>query len=202
MSKLRFVVNAVSLVVLTLLFIFGGMFVSVQIGLIDLEPEPKIHGPENTTGVPEVTASEHPRVDGEALEMELYEEVNERRASVGEKELVHSERVRLIARLHSKDMADRDFFDHKNPDGQGSRERHAEFDTCESTNENIAKFEYLPANDTRLIAGEIVDGWENSDRHYPIMTSSRPHVTGVGVHVTSDGVIYATQNFCWEHPSA
>lgn len=202
MSKVKFLTNVFSVIVLTFLFVFGGIFVGVQLGVIDMEPEPEIHGPENTTGVPEVTASEHPRVDGEELEIALYEEVNDRRDSTGEVRLVHSERVRLVARAHSKDMADRDFFDHENPDGQGSRERHAEFDACDSTNENIAKYSYIPSNKTEVIAEEIVDGWANSRGHYSIMTSSKPHVTGVGVHVTSDGIIYATQNFCWEHPNA
>lgn len=202
MSKVKFLTNVFSVIVLTFLFVFGGIFVGVQVGVIDMEPEPEIHGPENTTGVPEVTASEHPRVDGEELEIALYEEVNDRRDSTGEARLVHSERVRLVARVHSKDMADRDFFDHENPDGQGSRERHAEFDACDSTNENIAKFGYIPSNETEVIAEEIVDGWEDSSRHYSIMMSSKPHVTGVGIHVTSDGIIYATQNFCWEHPNA
>lgn len=202
MSNGKFLINIFSVIVLGFLFVFGGMFVGVQLGVVNLEPEPEIHGPENTTGVPEVTASEHPRVDGEELEMALYEEVNERRVSAGEEKLVHSERVRLIARIHSNDMAERDFFGHKNPSGQGSRERHDEYDACDSTNENIAKFPSIPANDTDVVAEEIVDGWVNSSRHYSIMMTNHRHVTGVGVYVTSDGVIYATQNFCREHPSA
>lgn len=202
MSKSKLIVNAASTVILAVLFLFGGMFVGVQAGFVDLEPEPKVDGPDNTSGVPEVTASEHPRVDGEALEIAIYEEVNERRDSAGEEELVHSERVRLVARYHSKDMADRDFFDHNNPDDQGSRERHAEFDACDSTNENIARYGYIPSNETEAIAEEIVDGWANSSGHYSIMMSDYRHVTGVGVHVTSEGVIYATQNFCKKHPSA
>lgn len=202
MIDTKSIVNILSLVILAVLLFISGIFVGVKIGVIDMEPDPEIHGSENTTGVPEVAVSNHPRVDGEELEIAIYEEVNERRVATGEEELVHSERVRLIARAHSKDMANRDFFDHKNLEGQGSRERHEEYNGCESTNENIAKFSYIPANDSDVIAEDIVDAWSDSEGHYSIMMSDYRHVTGVGVYVTSDGVIYATQNFCKEHPNA
>lgn len=200
-ETIRTFTNIVSTILLIGIFTITAMILGVQAGFIDVEPEPEIHGPENTTGVPEVPASNNPRVDGRELEMALYEEVNERRVAAGEEELVHSERVRLIARIHSKDMADRDYFDHKNPEGQGSRERHTEYEGCDSTNENIARFS-IPANETSEIAEVIVDEWSDSKGHFSIMISDYRHVTGVGVYVTSDGVIYATQNFCREHPSA
>lgn len=201
-NKLKLILNAFSIVVLILIFIFIGLFVSIEAGFIDMDPDPQVHGPDNTTGVPEVTASNHSQINGEELEIALYQEVNNRREAAGERKLVHSERVRLIARIHSKDMADREYFDHKNPEGQGSRERHSEYDACDSTNENLAKIPLVKVSEIEVIAEEIVDGWTDSKGHYSIMMSDYPHVTGVGVHVTSDGVIYATQNFCWEHPSA
>lgn len=201
MRTRKLAVNFASLAILIFMFIMVALFISVQVGIIDQEPNLDITGPDNTTGVPDVKASNYSDLDGEELEMALYEEVNERRVSAGRQELVHSERVRLIARIHSKDMADRDYFDHKNPEGKGSRERHAEYDGCDSTNENIARF-MISADGTAEIAKEIVDGWADSPGHYSVLVSKRPHVTGVGVYVTTDGIIYATQNFCREHPSA
>lgn len=52
------------------------------------------------------------------MENLIFELVNEKRTESGKDPFVLSERVRLIARLHSKDMADRAFFNHTNPEGR------------------------------------------------------------------------------------
>ena len=181
--------------------LISGLFFAVEGGVIDLSSEPQSEGPTNTTGVPEVNASYHPHVDGEALEIAIYEEVNDRREASGAELFVHSERVRLIARLHSKDMAERDFFDHTNPDGQGSSDRHEEFDGCDSTNENIYMWKPMRYFNTDYVAERVVNSWADSSGHNTTMMSDYPTVTGVGVHVTEEGDLYVTQNFCREHPN-
>lgn len=196
------VLNVVSAVIL--LALAGALVVTLAVtfGPVDRASQPDVDGPENTTGVPEVEASAHPDIDGERLEMEIFEAVNERRSEYGREPFVHSERIRLIARLHSKDMADRDFYDHRNPDGQGSEERHEEYDGCESTNENIAYLTPRQVNETDDVAATFVEMWANSPGHNTSMLTPYGRVSAVGVYVTQRGEIYATQNFCREHPNA
>jgi uncharacterized protein YkwD len=192
----------VSVVLVVALVSVGLVTVGVQTDTIDLDPDPVTDAPANTTGVPDIEASNHTQIDGEALEMAIYQEVNERRRNAGREPLVHSERVRLIARLHSKDMAKRDYFDHTNPDGEGSAERHDNYDGCENTNENIAYISSAPNTSGRKISKLVVESWENSPGHHSIMMSEYRSVTGVGVYVTAERELYVTQNFCWEHPNA
>jgi uncharacterized protein YkwD len=194
--------NVVSSIILLALAGTVLVALAVSFGPIDRAAEPDVDAPENTTGVPDVEASAHPDIDGERLEMDIFEAVNERRSAYGREPFVHSERVRLIARLHSKDMADRDFYDHRNPDGQGSEERHEEYGGCDSTNENIAYLTPRQVNETDDVAAKFVDMWANSPGHNRTMTSKYYQISAVGVYVTPKGEIYATQNFCREHPNA
>jgi uncharacterized protein YkwD len=192
----------VSVVLVVALVSVGLVTVGVQTDTIDLDPDPVTDAPANTTGVPDVEASNHTQIDGEALEMAIYQEVNERRQNAGREPLVHSERVRLIARLHSKDMAKRDYFDHTNPDGEGSAERHDNYDGCENTNENIAYITSAQNLTVREISETVVNMWSESPGHNKSMLTSYDKVTGVGVYVTAERELYVTQNFCWEHPNA
>jgi len=189
------------LIVVSFVAIAALMF-AWSIGALDLTSEPEVHAEENTTGVPVVSASVHPSIDGEELEMEIFQKVNQRRMDAEKEPFVHSERVRLIARLHSKDMAERGFFNHTNPDGQGSAERHEEFGGCDITNENIAEWEPAPTNDTNDISKRIVDGWSNSTGHNTTQMSEYYNVAGVGVYVTENRSVYIAMNFCREHPNA
>ena len=52
-----------------------------------------------------------------ALEQEVYVQINARRAAAGVSELFMDNRVRAVARAHSQDMADNDYFAHNNLDG-------------------------------------------------------------------------------------
>jgi uncharacterized protein YkwD len=174
----------------------------VSTGYIDMKPDPVTEAETNTTGVPVVNATETSAIDGKEIENAIFELVNEVRREYGREPFVHSERVRLIARLHSKDMAKRGFFDHNNPDGQGSRERHDEYGGCDDTNENILIWKNLPENNSREIAEGVVAGWVNSSGHNNTQLSSYYHVSGVGVYVTENRTLFATQNFCREHPNA
>jgi len=52
------------------------------------------------------------------LEWNAFNQVNQQRIQNGESLLQMDESVRNVARAHSQDMVDRDFFAHDNPDGQ------------------------------------------------------------------------------------
>lgn len=170
--------------------------------LLDMSSEPDINAEQNTTGVPVVNTSGVQGIDGKELEMVIFAKVNKKRKARGVEPFVHSERVRLIARLHSANMGKKGYFNHTNPEGLGSPGRHEKFDGCDAPNENIAKWPNLPTNDTNEIAERIVTGWSNSPGHNQSMLTPYDKVSGVGVYVTEDRDLYVTQNFCREHPNA
>jgi len=199
---IRRTVNAVSLVILIGVFAVAGLFAAAELGVIDTTSDPVVTGPENTSQIPNVSASEHPEIDGEALEIAVFERVNEKRTATGVHTFSHSEQVRLISRLHSKDMAERDYFDHIAPDGEGPEERHARYDGCDRPNENLAVLNVNPDDDIESLTYRAVEIWSESEGHNKSMLTSYDHVSGVGVHVTAEGRAYITQNFCREHPSA
>lgn len=178
------------------------MLFFVSSGIIDLSKDPVTDAEQNTTGVPNVTSSEHPSIDGYTLEIRIFERVNELREAHGRDPFVHSERVRLISRMHSADMAKRGFFDHTNPDGLSPPDRHEKYDGCEDPNENIVEWESFTMNDTDKIAREVVSSWSNSPGHNSSMLTSYDKVSGVGVYVTEQKELYVTQNFCRAHPNA
>ena len=199
---IRRTVNAVSLVILIGVFAVAGLFAAAELGVIDTTSDPVVSGPENTSQIPSVSASEHPEIDGEALEIAVFKRVNEKRTATGVHAFSHSEQVRLISRLHSKDMAERDYFDHVDPDGGGPEERHARYNGCNLANENLAVLSVNPDDDIKSLTDRAVEIWSESEGHNTTQLSDYYYVSGVGVHVTAEGRVYITQNFCREHPSA
>lgn len=84
--------------------------------------------------------------------------------------------LRCAARMHSKDMADRDFFDHTNPDGDSPWDRMGKTGYGAYTNagENIAAGSPTAAG--------TMDQWMNSDGHCAnIMNPDFEHI-GVGYY--------------------
>jgi uncharacterized protein YkwD len=83
-------------------------------------------------------------------------------ANLGPKEpLALNEALTRAARLHSQDMADRDFFDHVNPDGDDPTDRANAQGYIFSAGENIAK--WTPGDLGKL--DEIHEGWMESVGH-------------------------------------
>lgn len=155
-------------------------------------------------------------LDRSRVERLVHEHVNERRAEHGLGALEFDTALREIARYHSEDMAENDYFSHTSPDGETRSDRYDRFgydcraDTGDGTyytgGENIAYTYY----DTRVrtsdgvvryttadeLARGLVRGWMNSQGHREnILTEAWDH-EGIGVAITSDGKVYATQNFC------
>jgi uncharacterized protein YkwD len=125
--------------------------------------------------------------------------VNEQRAAGGmcgsrafgpSVELTMNGGLRCAARVHSADMAARQFFDHVNPDGETPYDRfgHVGFDYT-LAGENIAAGQPTPE--------EVVAGWMASQGHCEnILESGFTHI-GVGLHVEADDMYgrYWTQTF-------
>ena len=147
----------------------------------------------------------------------MHDYVNEERTQRGLSALDFDEDLREIARSHSQDMAERGYFSHTDPEGDDFSDRYEEFDyTCRvptddgmyyTGGENIA-YTYYETNvrtgsgdtvyyDTESeLARGIVDQWMNSAGHRQNMLADYWQNEGIGIYVTSDNRVYATQNFC------
>lgn len=164
--------------------------------------------PATTTGdVPETDACMAAAMwnaDWAAFEVEVLRLTNEARAkgyncdTMGEfgpaPPLEMDARLRCSARLHSKDMAERRFFDHDTPEGTnpGARMKAAGF-VGSGWAENIAKGQQTPA--------DVVQGWLESDGHCSNIMEPRLTLLGVGyfagmaTNPRFNSELYWTQNF-------
>jgi uncharacterized protein YkwD len=88
--------------------------------------------------------------------------------------------LRCAARLHSKDMVDRDFFDHTNPDGESPWDRmdKAGYGGYSNAGENIAA--------GSATAAGVVDQWMGSDGHCSNIMSPDFEEIGVGYYPGGD----------------
>ena len=128
------------------------------------------------------------------LEAEIFELTNGIRRKNGLAELVAEPTLALIAREHSSDMANRDYFDHVSPEGKGPGDRVATRHRrlVGLASENIGKVSIAGAAD--LLAEELMAHWMNSPGHRGNIL--RAGSTHLGVGVTQDGNTYhATKCF-------
>ena len=159
-----------------------------------------------------------PKIDPFNLELRIHELINAERTKQKLPPLKLDNRLADVARLHSRDMADRGFFDHINPDGKTPTERgNAGRYTCkkylgdyvaEGLAENIfqnnlysrvimkGKDVTFDWNTGEKIAQTTVDGWMGSPGHRRNILASRYQRTGIGIAVASNDQILITQLFC------
>lgn len=128
------------------------------------------------------------------VEAAIHDEVNAVRADEGLNQLEFDEQVATVARGHSRDMAENDFFSHVTPDGETVRDRFEDEGlVCRSMAENIL---YQPAaDDPATAAKECVESWMGSSGHRRNILNERWDSEGLGVVVDEGGRLYATQNF-------
>ena len=125
---------------------------------------------------------------GSAVESEQFRLMNQDRVSEGLSALRCDLRLAEVARAHSRDMFERDFFDHTNPDGEQPWDRMRRYGITgwSLAGENIASGQRSPA--------EVQAAWMNSPGHRAnILTADFTHV-GVAFF-TADGRTYWTQLF-------
>lgn len=119
----------------------------------------------------------------EGMEQQIFDLTNLIRAE-HQLEFVQWENdLREVAFMHSKDMAENNYFSHYSPGGEGLKERlDTKNVTYQAAGENIAA-EYIDG----LAA---VEGWVNSKGHRDALLDGNYTHLGVGVHR-----LYYTQNF-------
>lgn len=161
-------------------------------------------------------------LDRAEIEREIHHHVNEFRKEQGEDALRYDSDLRDIARNHSEDMANRDYFSHDTPGGKTPSVRYSEagyrcirrgpHGGVMGASENIAlayadtptEVDYTDKvvshnwNETS-IAYSVVERWKVSKGHRENMLHPGFKSEGVGVAITEKNgktQIIVTQNFC------
>lgn len=106
--------------------------------------------------------------------------------------LTWDDRLAEAARLHSQDMADRNYFSHVSPDGERFVDRYQKQGLPKSGGENI----YCSTSLDEFLA---YNGWVNSEGHRKNMLANDYEYMGVGgaYNKNSEYGFYLTQNFAF-----
>ena len=127
-------------------------------------------------------------VNASANEKEVYELVNKVRAQYGLSQLKWADDLAAVARAHSRDMINRKFFSHDNPDGLSPFDRmKAAGISYRTAAENIAYGQKTPE--------AVMNAWMNSSGHRANILNANVKEIGVGAAADSSGTIYWTQEF-------
>jgi uncharacterized protein YkwD len=162
--------------------------------------------------------SGQPKIDPFALEFRIHELINAERVKQKIPALKVDNRLTDIARRHSRDMAERGFFDHLTPEGKTPTDRgRAAHYTCkkyfgdyiaEGLAENIFQNNLYSRviilgtkttfdwNTAEKIAQTTVEGWMVSPGHRRNILTSRYGRSGIGVAVAANDQVLITQLFC------
>ncbi|ELZ49817.1 hypothetical protein C464_03719 [Halorubrum coriense DSM 10284] len=172
----------------------------VGIGPIDTSPEelasPLADAAANVTGPADINEQQVERL--------VREGINERRAERGLGNLSSSASLQEQARLHSEDMVNRDELAHDFSDS--TTEERLSMAGCDASGENVAQTWYQEKVDTAEgetyisdeedLAESLVTQWMNSPPHRENLLRQKWSETGVGVNLTDENKVYATQVFC------
>ena len=158
----------------------------------------------------------------EVLEKRIHDLVNEERKKQGLNFLDWNPDLNRIARLHSRDMASRNYFSHENPAGLNFERRYRQQGfTCRIgvgngryslggenlfQNNLCRSVTYIRSGDTvrtvyawnsmEQIARSTVDGWMKSPGHRKNILQPFWKTEGIGIAISGDEKVFITQNFC------
>ena len=166
------------------------------------------------------TSLEHrPDYDLENIERLLVEYTNKNRIENGVEPLEVDEELIAIARAHSQDMAENNFFSHVNLDGLSANDRaiNAGYE-CEKEHEGMIFFgiseniglrslskSYIVEDgkelhnwhtDEKLFAELSINAVMDSPEHKDNMLKPYKDRVGIGVAINNENKLYQTQNFC------
>lgn len=127
-----------------------------------------------------------------ALEQDTFQLINVERGLAGLPALKWNEKVAKLARLHSQNMADHNFFSHKGSDGSmvDARADKLGLGNWQAIGENIAFMKGFQDP-----AANAVEKWLLSASHKNNMMSPQWSDSAIGVAMTEDGKVYFTQVF-------
>ncbi len=126
------------------------------------------------------------------IEKIAFDALNQKRLEVGLEPLVWNTELEIVARLHSENMAEYQFFGHRDLDGKVVSDRAA----CAGVNKWRAIGENIAYNrGFKNPVAEAVAGWMDSAAHKRNLLDENWKESAVGVAVASDGSYYFTQVF-------
>lgn len=159
----------------------------------DLDEEPTTPVVEETDQNVDTPDSEGAYL--EALTQEIHRLTNIERAQAGMDTLVFDAALSEIATLHSKDMAQNNYFEHTSPDGctVGCRFEKAGY-KANAWGENIIWKSSTVQPTSDALAAFFVDAWMNSAGHRQNILSENYTNEGIGIALIGNRV-YATANF-------
>ncbi len=141
-------------------------------------------------------------------EIEVHRLINLEREKYGLQTLEYDEKLASVAKLHSIDMADDEYFAHETPEGLTPTDRASKSDyTCQYQIGNliysgIGENLYMVQGPTvsimstpQSIAESAVSGWMDSPGHKKNILTSNFSKEGIGVSI-SEFTIHVTENFC------
>ena len=144
-------------------------------------------------------------VDEAETERLIHEAINDERTAEGREPLERDDDLRAVARGHSADMIDQEYVGHESPDGVTPGDR-LDSAGCSAGGENVAQSwvgqpvdvdgETIVADDEAELAEHLVERWMDSPGHRENVLRESFAQSGVGVVVTEDNRVYATQKFC------
>lgn len=169
-----------------------------------------------STGAASTTTDSSSELEVVEVEQLIHEQVNAARAERGLQSLAYDTDLVEIARYHSEDMAENDYFAHESPSGEGRSDRYERFGyDCRTPAggnryytgaENIAYTYYkerisggIYHDSPEDVAEGVVKQWLDSPGHRQNILTEEWRNEGIGVYVkeVSEGTrIYVTQNFC------
>lgn len=155
-------------------------------------------------------------MDRREVEDLAHEEVNRRRRQHGLDALAFDEDLREIARDYSREMAQNGYLGHVSPNGEDFTDRYEQQDyQCfvqrddgppMAGGENVlytyydTKVNTESGTETFTTLDELAEGivvqWMNSPEHRETLLRDFWRHEGIGIYVTDDDKVYATQNFC------
>ena len=131
--------------------------------------------------------------------------------------LAWNDKLNIIARKHSQDMANRNYFSHDDPEGHDFSYRYRqEGFNCEihvgnyiymgaenifqnNLYSSITYYGGIPSYDWNTqeeIAESTVQGWMNSPEHRQNILTAYWESEGIGVAISDDDKVYITEDFC------
>lgn len=125
--------------------------------------------------------------DTNSIEQELFRLTNQKRSDNGVAALSWSEEIAVVARAHSNDMNNRNYFSHNSPEGVTPFQRLT-----------LGGVSYSTAGENIAAAGTaemIIEAWMNSSGHRANILNPSFRRIGIGVAQNSGYSLIATQNF-------
>lgn len=127
------------------------------------------------------------------IEQSIFQQVNAERAKAGLPALSYNNTMQKYARIKSQDMGDKNYFDHKDPNGNLiTVKMQQDGVSYQAWGENIAYLSGYTGNST--IAKQFMTNWMNSSGHRANILSSDYTSIGIGVYKIGNKY-YATQEF-------